>query len=223
MVLIEAVAIGIVLGLVCGGRLATLARLPIRGLWLVYAAIVLQVVAFPSGKLPWATSDALARVLWVASYALLLSFLLTNFRIRCVPVIALGLLCNLAAILANKGHMPASPSAVRAAGLAYRLRNNSITTAHANLGWLTDRWAVPRGIPLGNVFSIGDVLIAVGTATAIWLAMCARERVNSTTPTAAPTQRGSEVAKKRGRTADYGGISGRPSIEKAPDFQELFP
>jgi hypothetical protein len=182
MVLIESVAIGIALGLLCGGRLSALARLPVRGLWLVYAAIALQVVAFPSGVLPWSTSDGTARVLWLLSYTLLLSFVCTNFRIRGVPLIALGLLSNLCAILANGGHMPASPAAVHAAGLTYRLRNNSITTGHAHLSWLVDRWAVPAWIPLGNVFSIGDVLIAVGTAAVVCLAMLRKQPVDPTTP-----------------------------------------
>ena len=189
MVLAESVFLGIALGLLCGGRLGALGRLPIRRLWLVYAAVLLQVVAFPSGRLPWSTPDGVARVLWVASYALLLAFVSANIRIRGVPVIAAGLLCNLAAILANAGHMPAEPAAVRAAGLAYRLHNNSITTAHAHLGWLVDRWAVPSWILLGNVFSIGDVLIAAGTAAAVWLAMLRRDPVESSTPSPASAQR----------------------------------
>jgi hypothetical protein len=188
MVLIESVAIGIALGLLCGGHLGALAQLPVRGLWLAYAAIALQVIAFPSGELPWSTSDGAARVLWVLSYTLLLAFICTNFRIRCVPLIAVGLVCNLCAILANGGHMPARPTAVHAAGLAYRLRNNSITTAHAHLGWLIDRWAVPAWIPLGNVFSIGDVLVAVGTAAAVCHAMLRREPVDSATSGPTPAR-----------------------------------
>jgi len=189
MVLAESVFLGIALGLLCGGRLHALAELRIQRLWLVYAAILLQVVAFPSGRLPWSTPDGVARVLWVLSYALLLAFAGTNLQIRGVPVIAFGLLCNLAAIIANAGHMPANPGAVRAAGLAYRLRNNSLTTAHAHLSWLVDRWAVPAWIPLGNVFSIGDLVIAAGTIGAVWLAMLRREPVESATPSSAPHAR----------------------------------
>jgi Family of unknown function (DUF5317) len=189
MVLAQGVLVGICLALLCGGRLSALAMLRIRWIALVYAAIALQVVAFPSARLPWATPDGVARVLWLSSYALLLAFIGANIRIRGVPLIAAGLLCNLAAIVANAGLMPAEPSAVRAAGLAYRLRNNSITTAHAHLGWLVDRWAVPSWIPLGNVFSVGDVLIAIGTAAAVWLAMLAREPVEAETVGPAPAVR----------------------------------
>jgi hypothetical protein len=36
---------------------------------------------------------------------------------------------------------------------------------------LTDVFAIPSAVPLANVFSIGDVLIGLGLATAIALAM----------------------------------------------------
>jgi hypothetical protein len=87
-----------------------------------------------------------------------------------------GLASNLAAVVANGGLMPANPDAARAAGMIDRVHNNSVSTFHPHLTWLTDRWAVPEGIPWGNVFSIGDVLIAVGISATIVLAMHARSR-----------------------------------------------
>ena len=39
---------------------------------------------------------------------------------------------------------------------------NSELMAHPALPWLVDRWAAPRWIPLANIFSVGDVAIAVG-------------------------------------------------------------
>jgi len=171
MVLAESVLLGVVLSLPFGGRPGRLGNLRLRGVWLVYAAVLLQIVAFPSGLLPWSTPESAARGLWLVSYGLLVGFAGANLRIRGVPVVVAGLLCNLVAVVANGGLMPADPKAVQAAGLAYRLRNNSITTAHAHVGWLIDRWAVPSWIPLGNVFSIGDVLIALGTVAAVFLAL----------------------------------------------------
>ena len=60
------------LGLVLGGSVGRLAELPLRAPWLFLSAVVLQVVAFPVGALPWRTHEAVASVLWVASYGLLL-------------------------------------------------------------------------------------------------------------------------------------------------------
>ena len=171
MVLAEAVITGIVLGLICGGRFSGLATLKMRRTSLVYAALGLQVAAFPSGRLPWSTPDSAARILWLCSYGLLLTFVVTNRSLRGIPVIAAGMACNLIAVLANGGLMPARPAAVRAAGLAYKLQNNSVTTGHARLGWLIDRWAAPHWLPLANVYSVGDILIAAGTVAAVVLAM----------------------------------------------------
>jgi hypothetical protein len=182
MVLAEAAIAGVVLGLLSGGRLGALGELRIRHVGLVYAAILLQAVAFPSGVLPWSTPDGVARGLWLTSFVLLVGFAVVNRAVRGVVLVFAGLACNLTAVVANGGLMPASPQAIRAAGLTYRLKNNSISTGHPHLGWLTDRWAVPQWIPWGNVFSIGDVLIAAGIFVAIVLAMHGRARPTTRSP-----------------------------------------
>lgn len=176
MVLAEAAMAGIVLGLLSGGRLGALGDLRIRRVELVYTAILLQIGAFPSGFLPWSTPDGIARALWLVSFALLIGFVAVNRAVRGIALVFAGLACNLAAVLANGGLMPASPRAIRTAGMTYRLQNNSISTVRPHLAWLTDRWAVPEWIPWGNVFSIGDVLIAVGIIVTILLAMHGRAR-----------------------------------------------
>jgi Family of unknown function (DUF5317) len=176
MVLAEAALAGVVLGLLSGGRLGELGELRIKHVELVYLAILLQIAAFPSGVLPWSTPDGIARGLWLASFALLIGFIGVNRAVRGVPLVFVGLLSNLTAVLANGGLMPASPHAIRAAGLTYRLHNNSVSNFDPHLVWFTDRWAVPQWIPWGNVFSVGDVLIAAGIVVAIVLAMHGRSR-----------------------------------------------
>ena len=176
MVLAEAAVAGILLGLLSGGRLGALGELRIRRVELVYVAILLQIGAFPSGVFPWSTPEGIARVLWLVSFALLVGFAVANRTVRGVALVFAGLASNLAAVVANGGLMPASPHAIRAAGLTYRLHNNSISNVHAHVAWLTDRWAVPGWIPWGNVFSIGDVLIAAGIVATIVLAMHGRGR-----------------------------------------------
>ena len=39
---------------------------------------------------------------------------------------------------------------------------NSTASSDPSLPWLVDRWAAPDWLPLANVFSVGDVVIAVG-------------------------------------------------------------
>ena len=98
------------------------------------------------------------------SYGLVAAFVARNLWIPGVPLVALGGGLNLAAITANGGVMPADPDAVRRAGLPLEHADyiNSAIVAHPRLAPLGDVFAVPAAFPLHNVFSIGDVLIAVG-------------------------------------------------------------
>ena len=163
------VAVG--LGLVLGGSVGRLADLPLRAPWLFLSAVALQVVAFPVGVLPWGTREAVASVLWVASYGLLLAAAVLNRRLTGVPIVALGMLLNLAAILANRGTMPVRVEAMHDAGRVAVTQANSTALAEPALPWLVDRWAAPHWIPLANVFSVGDVLVAVGAVVIVLAGM----------------------------------------------------
>jgi hypothetical protein len=95
--------------------------------------------------LPWSTPEWAARILWLASYALLLTLVAVNRRVTGFVLIGAGIASNLVAILANGGLMPAKPSALRAAGVSFQLRNNSVKIAHAHVGWLIARKRVLGG------------------------------------------------------------------------------
>jgi uncharacterized protein DUF5317 len=171
MVFLPVIAAAVALGLLLGGRLSAIAEVNVRAIGLFYVAILIQIVAFPSGALPWSIGDGTARVLWLVSYACLGAAAVANRQLRGAPVVALGMLLNLVAIVANNGHMPALPHALREAGIHSQLHNNSIASAEPNLSWLVDRWATPGWIPLGNVYSIGDVILAVGAFVLVLSAM----------------------------------------------------
>jgi hypothetical protein len=175
---------GLVCGLLLGGRLGALGKLHVRHLWLAYAAVVLQVAAFPSNVLPWSTPTDVARALWLCSYVLLITLVIVNRRIRGFVLIGAGIGSNLIAILANGGLMPARRAALRAAGVSFDLRNNSVTTAHPHVAWLIDRFAWPSWLPLANVFSVGDVLIGLGLLATIVVGMQPRLLLRS--PRTAP-------------------------------------
>jgi hypothetical protein len=186
MVLVLAVAVGLVVGRLLGGRVSALADLRLRGVWLFYVAIGLQVLGYPSGVLPWSIADSLATALWLLSYGFLIAAVAVNVRLTGAAVVGLGMLSNLAAVLANGGHMPARASALRAAGVLYRgVHNNSAVVAHPNLPWLIDRWPVPAWIPMGNVYSVGDVLIAAGGILLVVAGMGVRLRRRPLEPTIA--------------------------------------
>jgi Family of unknown function (DUF5317) len=153
-----------------GGRWSRIVSVRIRVVWIFYLAIAIQVVAFPFKRLPWRTSDHIGMVLWIISFFLFLLAMAVNTRLPGVPFIALGLISNLTAVLANGGHMPALPSALRAAGMHFVTSNNSTAMTSPNLAWLVDRWAMPSWVPWGNVFSVGDVSIMAGGVLFVLLA-----------------------------------------------------
>jgi hypothetical protein len=158
-----------------GGSLAHFASLPLRWVPLAFAALVVQLLIFTPFRaislFPGATVP-----LYLLSMALLVVWVAANWRIPGMAIMALGLLLNFAAIVANGGHMPVAPEQARYAGLIDRyttdalpVRNNSIATAEGVRLWLlTDILALPAGVPLANVYSIGDVLLAIGGSVLCW-------------------------------------------------------
>jgi hypothetical protein len=191
MFLFPSVFIGLAIGLLLGGRIGRLAEVRLRAPWLFYVAIGMQIVAFPSLVLPWSISEQLATALSIGSYLCLSAVLFLNIRLRGLAIAGLGMLMNLAAILANGGHMPALPEAMRGAGLTFDgVHNNSVASSDPNLGWFVDRFAAPSWLPMGNVYSVGDVLIGVGIALTVAAAMGARVALLRRRGDAAPVSPG---------------------------------
>jgi Family of unknown function (DUF5317) len=148
-----------------GGRLGALLEVRLRHAWAIFVALAMEVAAVELPGLP----DGLRAGLLVAAYPVLGVFLVANRRLPGIPLVALGGLLNLLAIAANGGVMPASPTALAAAGLpldppGFR---NSTALPHPRLAFLGDVFAIPASWPLSNVFSVGDVLIALGVAWAL--------------------------------------------------------
>jgi hypothetical protein len=154
--------LGLAVAPLLGGRWSRLGDLDVRWPGLFYTAIGLQLVAFPVSQLPWRTPDRAAIALWLVSYGFFIVGVAVNARLPGIPLVAVGMVSNLAAILTNGGHMPALPSALRAAGIHFTQSRNSAMLNHPHLPWLVDRWGAPGWVPYANVFSVGDVAIAAG-------------------------------------------------------------
>ncbi len=166
MFVIYAVPLGLLAGRLLGGRLAGLATMRFRWAWLAIGGLAAQVILF--GGAVDRLIGAAGPALYVASTVVVLIAVLANLRLPGLPLVALGAASNLAAILANGGSMPADPGAYALAGLERGGGfSNSVVTETPALPPLTDIYALPDAFPFANVFSIGDVLIAVGIAVAI--------------------------------------------------------
>ena len=179
MFILYAIPIGIVVGALAGGRLEGLAGLRLRWVPLILLGLLVQVAIF-SEAIGRAVGDA-GPAIYVASTIAVFAAVLRNVRVPGVWLIALGAGCNLAAIVANGGWMPADADALASIG-GIDGYTNSIIVPDPALRPLTDIFALPTWLPFANVFSLGDVLIGAGIALTIVLTMRAGPAAASDTP-----------------------------------------
>jgi uncharacterized protein DUF5317 len=170
MFILYAVPIGLLLGLLLGGRPAGLATLRFRHGWVMLVGLVVQVVLF-SPAVTEVIGDA-GPPIYVVSTGAVIAAVLLNLRITGMAIVALGAISNLTAIVLNGGYMPADPGAMAALGkLEPTVYSNSAVLPAPVVRPLTDIFALPTWMPFANVFSVGDVLIAAGVVVVIVAAM----------------------------------------------------
>jgi len=167
MILLYAVVIGLVLGIVSGGRLSNLGNITVRFWPVALLGLLFQVLLFS-----WPLASMVGRLgpsLYVLSTTIVLMALIINLRQPGFALIIVGAFLNFAVIVANGGLMPASPEAVVAlTGAAVvptsDFSNSVIAAPGTPLWFLGDIFVLPRPMPFANVFSVGDVLIGIGGA-----------------------------------------------------------
>ena len=171
MFVLYAIPIGIALGYLFGGRLERLGELRFEWGWLAVVGLLIQIVLF-SGFVDAGLGRGVGEAVYVASTGAVLVAVWRNLSVPGLPLVAVGAISNLAAIVANEGIMPTTAEALAAAGMeAEEGFSNSAVVANPALAPLTDIFALPQWVPLSNVFSIGDVLIGLGIVLVIALGM----------------------------------------------------
>jgi hypothetical protein len=190
VLLLAAVVIGIGIVPLTGGRLGALAHIPLRANALLAVAMTVQVAVIT--VVPGGTPGVHA-ALHVATYGLSAVWVFLNRHIAFIGVAAAGAALNTVVIVANRGVMPAAATAMARAGLhpsASRFANSGVQ-AHPHLAVLGDIFAVPRPLPLSNVYSLGDIVLALGVVLMIASACRAQRpaRLRSDRPSKFPVLR----------------------------------
>ena len=186
------------LPLALGGRPSRLAAVPLRHIGWIVAALATQVVIIELLSGP-AVVLAAAHV---ATYVIAGWFILANARIPGLWLIGAGAALNGSVIALNGGTLPARLGALQAAGIhpSPGAFVNSGLLAHPRLPLLGDVFALPAPLPLANVFSIGDVLIVLGTGWAAWAILGTRWS-RPWTPRRGPLHRAESRASDAGPSA----------------------
>jgi hypothetical protein len=164
--------------LLAGGQLSRLGQLRVRLVWLPVVALAIQVVI--TTVVEHRAPEWLDASLHVASYAMLVAFLVVNRTVPGLVLLGAGVLSNGITIALNRGTLPASARALREAGIATHggFANSAVLT-HPHLRWLGDIVATPPFLPFRNVMSVGDALIMIGAAWLVW-ATCGTRRRRAT-------------------------------------------
>lgn len=168
---IEALIVGIAVGLFRGGSVKSLKTAQIRMPALLILAFLIQVVV--SFMLLAGSSFFINQrlIFYAFSYGLLFVALFSNLNSKAVWLIVFGSLLNFAVIFLNGGTLPIAVEALEKAGFnnrleliqAGRLVQYQLTEGSGSwLAFLGKRLTPPAIYPIRQVFSIGDVFISLG-------------------------------------------------------------
>lgn len=188
MLLLYSIVAGLLIGRLTGGRVRNLERIHFVWWPLALAGLVVQLVLFARPIAERVGPEG--PFIYVASTIAVLAALLRNLRLPGMAVIAVGAVLNLIPVLANGGAMPSAPEAWLAlngvAALPVTHFSNSVLIGPETLfPFLGDIFVWPRPLPLANVFSIGDALIAVGAVVFLVSAMRPRSATQEAPSSAA--------------------------------------
>jgi hypothetical protein len=180
----------VLLTAVVAGLLITLLRARLTGrrlkpiklkyIWLVFLSVIPQILLFQIPAIGRLVPDELVPVILVISQALLLVFVVFNIAQPGVWLLGMGLLANFLAIISNRGWMPISPMTVRrilpALPYDYSLVNRRLGLSKnwvydpgdINFSRLADRFTLPGWSTYQVAYSVGDIIMAIGTIWLLW-------------------------------------------------------
>jgi DHA3 family macrolide efflux protein-like MFS transporter len=216
--LIGGILLGLLLGLLSGGRLRNLAVIQLRWTWLLLAALILRFATEAGLSAHIGIVEMFRLPLLAGAFGMLLAALWVNRSYPGLSLAFLGILSNAIVIVANRGYMPIWDVSLEAAGMTPADVNRafhqvvSVGTADFLGRALILGDVIPLPIPfepLRNVSSLGDVFLSLGLAFFLFAGVV---RV----PTTAEE---SEDAAIRARLAAAGGTGLTPALQRQATLQ----
>ena len=165
MLFLIPIVVGLGLGLLAGGKLENLTRLQFRWPWVVVGAVLVREVILLT---PLNTVEG---VQYAYLVALVVIVAWTNWHwrsVRGIWIVSIGAALNVLVIAANGARMPVAPAVAGVLARRGTIGQYTLMGPSTNLNPLGDWIRIP---PAPGVYSIGDVLIAVGLAIVVFLAL----------------------------------------------------
>ena len=164
---VAALVLGVAFGFVTGGRLSNFNRRSLELVWLLALSALLQVAAETLD-----VSETVGLALVLVSYVGLAAFAVANIKLVGMPVVLVGLLCNLVVITVNGG-MPVREDAILASRAAAADEMDTLefgAKRHLEDGddVLTFLGDIVPVRPTNEVLSFGDLILAVGIADVLF-------------------------------------------------------
>ncbi|HHV18783.1 MAG TPA: DUF5317 domain-containing protein [Thermoanaerobacterales bacterium] len=168
--LVDFLIISLLVGLFRGGKLKDLVEIPIKNIEFIFMSFAIRYLPL---ILKGSLLNLAIRFNWLVvtvPYMLLLYALITNFHIRAMGLVALGVFMNYIVIFANGWKMPVSLWALeltRLEGLKELLFDpnylyHTAVDSTTKLKFLADVIPMPPPYPKPRVFSIGDLTMSLG-------------------------------------------------------------
>ena len=169
--LIGGILLGLVLGLLAGGKLRNLAEIHLRWAWLLVVAVILRFATEVALGAHIDVVETLRLPLLAGAFAILLVALWVNRSYPGLSLAFLGVLSNTLVILVNGGFMPIWSPALTAAGLSEAdvTRSFHVVVDAAAPDFLGRLLILGDVIPapisfIRNVYSLGDLFLTLGLA-----------------------------------------------------------
>ncbi len=171
MILLVFTLLSFLVVLLRGGQFERLGEVNIRFAPLLVVGFIIHLLIFTPLLGPQ-LNQTQTGIIYSISMLMVWLTLLLNWRLPGMPLMTFGVFLNWLVITLNGGFMPSSLQALRTAGLTQQAalqlgehhNNTVLLTESTRLPFLADIFALPASLPLSNVFSIGDVFLAIGVA-----------------------------------------------------------
>lgn len=167
----EAIILGIIVGKLRGGQFKRLGYQSLQFPFILLLSFIILLGASILISLGYQWVITYRMYLYILAYCLLFLVLFLNLHAKAVWLILIGAICNFAAIALNNGSMPIDFGLLQKMGFTNLLNSInigalpnyiSISEAYSFTQHLGKRFTTPSLYPIKQIFSIGDIFIALG-------------------------------------------------------------